>query len=670
MSDTNTNLQNQTSNYLHNAIMEAGGKDRPPMLEPGNYFLLQLQPEWQRSQQAATRNRGMVAEDDEMSKEKEIDKLIALISLSFNKIYKPTNNNLRTSSNTSRANQDNTPRIKRGTGYDNHRVVNVVRARENIADWRDDTDDEPKDQELEAHYMYMAQIQEVTLDAVDNFGRIFDAEPLQKVQNDDDNYNVFANDREHPEQPESINVTYLKEHGDTNITTDSLDMSNNGGEADQDEDEDLAIERYLLASIINKLKCEIDDNKNHNKLLKSSNKTLVDKLKSEIEDFKTKNKSLESSNSQFKEANNELSKTNQLMFKDLKKFQTELDRSSQVSSEPLSYSESVIVPWYSYLLSLSLDFFLLALSLAWIQFSSLFNLLRCDGYLPLERPLSPLPVEWVSPRIVNVNELYWCCLCRGLRVQLFNDEVFSTWMAFGGNTRDLGLFGEEKDEITDLHQILEEVLLVEREDSVSSIKRRCHDPSSDDVIDLVTASGLFRNLFLSTTTGDANPIHTLGDYSKPSHKGYMNTIKLPVGNNVLAIGLENVSKQDPSQQGRICNLLVPCSILSTGKDRKTPQRYLDVPTTSWRIFIRSMDSRLRKLRPDEDWATIKRLAQYEDEGWNDAFILVEMSLNYKNPDIEQLLGFMKSKVDTLMKDAISLMGRSKRIFRMTTNEMY
>ncbi|GJX21162.1 hypothetical protein Tco_0223839 [Tanacetum coccineum] len=32
------------------------------------------------------------------------------------------------------------------------------------------------------------------------------------------------------------------------------------------------------------------------------------------------------------------------------------------------------------------------------------------------------------------------------------DEVFSTWMAFGGNTRDLGSFREETDEITDLHQ--------------------------------------------------------------------------------------------------------------------------------------------------------------------------------------------------------------------------
>ncbi|GKF35562.1 hypothetical protein Tco_0112320, partial [Tanacetum coccineum] len=32
MSNTNNNLQTQTSNALHNAIMEAGGKDRPPML--------------------------------------------------------------------------------------------------------------------------------------------------------------------------------------------------------------------------------------------------------------------------------------------------------------------------------------------------------------------------------------------------------------------------------------------------------------------------------------------------------------------------------------------------------------------------------------------------------------------------------------------------------------
>ncbi|GKC19433.1 retrovirus-related pol polyprotein from transposon TNT 1-94 [Tanacetum coccineum] len=213
MSNTNNNLQTQTSRALYNAIMETCCKDRPPILAPGNYvqwksrikryidtkpnneliyYYLQNPPyifKWtektvpiaeakvvqiiltwidnyiysivdacpnacemwkaiKRSQQAATRNRGkaivnsppptydqepeMVAEDDALSKEKEIDKLIALIFLSFKKIYKPTNNNLRTSSNTSRAHQDNTPRINKGTRYDNQRVVNVAGARENI----------------------------------------------------------------------------------------------------------------------------------------------------------------------------------------------------------------------------------------------------------------------------------------------------------------------------------------------------------------------------------------------------------------------------------------------------------------------------------------------------------------------------------------------------------
>ncbi|GJZ90189.1 hypothetical protein Tco_0662116 [Tanacetum coccineum] len=281
-----------------------------------------------------------VTEDDEMSKEKEIDKLMALISLSFKKIYKPTNNNLRTSSNTSRANQDNSPRINRGTRYDNQRELLFVGARENEAgvqlnaeqvDWKDDTDDESDDQELKAHYMYMAQIQEVTPDLVDNSRPIFDDEPMHKVQNNNDNYNVFAMENEHPEQPESSNHIYLAEQGDTKITIDSLDICYNRDQDDQDDTDDLDQERDLLASLIQKLKCEIDDSKNRNKFLESSNKALVDKLKGEIEDFKTKNKSLESSNNHFKEANNELSKTNQLMFKDLKKFQAELDKYNDVN---------------------------------------------------------------------------------------------------------------------------------------------------------------------------------------------------------------------------------------------------------------------------------------------------------------------------------------------------
>nr|GEW82286.1 hypothetical protein [Tanacetum cinerariifolium] len=177
----------------------------------------------------------MVVEDDEMSKKKEIDKLMDLISLSFKKIYKPTNNNLRTLSNTSRANQDNSLRINRGTGYDNQRVVNVAGARENVeqADWRDDTDDEPEDQELEAHYMY--KIMMITIMCL----------PLK--------VNILSNLK-----AEYANDTYPVEQDEHNIIIDSLDMSYDREQDDQDDNDDLAKKRDLLASLIEKLKCEID----------------------------------------------------------------------------------------------------------------------------------------------------------------------------------------------------------------------------------------------------------------------------------------------------------------------------------------------------------------------------------------------------------------------------
>ncbi|GJT19580.1 zinc finger, CCHC-type containing protein [Tanacetum coccineum] len=73
---------------------------------------------------------------------------------------------------------------------------------------------------------------------------------------------------------------------------------------------------------------------------------------------------------------------------------------------------------------------------------------------------------------------------------------------------------------------------------------------------------------------------------------------------------------------------------------------------------------------EKAWATIEKLAQYEDEGWNDPVIPEEGGLNYKNPDIEQLLRVVEYKVDMLMKDAISLIGRSEGVFGMTSNQMH
>nr|GEY39646.1 MAK10-like protein [Tanacetum cinerariifolium] len=40
--------------------------------------------------------------------------------------------------------------------------------------------------------------------------------------------------------------------------------------------------------------------------------------------------------------------------------------------------------------------------------------------------------------------------------------------------------------------------------------------------------------------GDENPICTLRDYSKPSHEGYRNTIKLTIGNNVVPLRSDTI----------------------------------------------------------------------------------------------------------------------------------
>nr|GEY62277.1 reverse transcriptase domain-containing protein [Tanacetum cinerariifolium] len=173
--------------------------------------------------------------------------------------------------------------------------------------------------------MYMVQIQEVSPDAADS-GPIFDDEPLQKVSNVD-HYNVFAMESTHSEQSKSVHDTYPIEQDAQNVIIDSLDMNYDREEIDQnDDDNDLAKERELLASLIEKLKCEIDESKTRNKILETSNKALIKKLKGEIEDFKNKNKSLESSNNFFKEANNKLSETNNLLYADYKKSEAELAR--------------------------------------------------------------------------------------------------------------------------------------------------------------------------------------------------------------------------------------------------------------------------------------------------------------------------------------------------------
>ncbi|GKC65717.1 hypothetical protein Tco_1098315 [Tanacetum coccineum] len=203
---SNTNMQTQTSNALHNAIMEAGGKDRPSMLAPGNYV------QWK------SRIKRYI--DTKPNNE-----LIHYCLQNLPYKFKWTEKTVPVAEGSSETNTEGYMENYKNVSQDIRDQLNaeaeVVKQREsiNVQDletnlyWEFEKFTSRDGESLESYYsstiiMYMAHIQEVTPDIADISGPIFDAEPLQKVPNDDDNYNVFDDDREYPEQPESVNEPY------------------------------------------------------------------------------------------------------------------------------------------------------------------------------------------------------------------------------------------------------------------------------------------------------------------------------------------------------------------------------------------------------------------------------------------------------------------------------
>nr|GEV16115.1 integrase, catalytic region, zinc finger, CCHC-type, peptidase aspartic, catalytic [Tanacetum cinerariifolium] len=243
-------------------------------------------------------------------RDKDMQKNLALIANYFKKIYKPTNNNFRTSSNSRNKNVDTTLRYKNDNHsgqFGNQRTVNVARAREkvgspvvhqtgiqcfNCKEFRHFAKEcrKPKrvkdyayhkekmllckqaKQELEAHYKYMAKIQEVPTAETGT-----DSEPVEQVQNDV-GYNVFVNDLQHYEQSESVSNTCLMETDDSNVISDSLNMCEDDIQKHQNDVES-DDERVALANLIANLKLDVYENKKIQKQLKKANTTLSQELK-------------------------------------------------------------------------------------------------------------------------------------------------------------------------------------------------------------------------------------------------------------------------------------------------------------------------------------------------------------------------------------------------------
>nr|GEW31134.1 hypothetical protein [Tanacetum cinerariifolium] len=138
--------------------------------------------------------------------------------------------------------------------------------------WLAKTDEEVDEQQLEAHYSYMAKIQEVP-----TTNSYTDSKPVEQVQNDA-GYNVIDNELQHSEPSESVSNTCLVETDDSNVIPDSLDMCEDDIQNDQNyvESDDV---RVTLANLIANLKLDVDENKKIQNQLKKANTTLAQELK-------------------------------------------------------------------------------------------------------------------------------------------------------------------------------------------------------------------------------------------------------------------------------------------------------------------------------------------------------------------------------------------------------
>ncbi|GJR78955.1 retrovirus-related pol polyprotein from transposon TNT 1-94 [Tanacetum coccineum] len=153
------------------------------------------------------------------------------------------------------------------------RKLSVLKTTPEQADWLEDTDEgDCMNMNWKHILFFMAKIQEVLPEESSSTDQ-----PLEQVQNNDEN-NVFANERRHSEQPESINDTYVLEKDDSNVTPDSSNICNNDNQVDQNAAE-CVDERAALANLIANLTLDTEENKTILKQLKKANASLTQELK-------------------------------------------------------------------------------------------------------------------------------------------------------------------------------------------------------------------------------------------------------------------------------------------------------------------------------------------------------------------------------------------------------
>ncbi|GJZ11733.1 MAK10-like protein [Tanacetum coccineum] len=158
--------------------------------------------------------------------------------------------------------------------------------------------------------------------------------------------------------------------------------------------------------------------------------------------------------------------------------------------------------------------------------------------------------------------------------------------------------------------------------------------------------------------GDENPIRNLGDYSKPSHEGYRNTIVLPVGNNVVPLlsdtirlvqdecSFHRLRSEDPNQHLKDFLKLVDSLDLDVANKERTRLRSIstweDLTTRLLTQFF--PPGRTAKLRNDilmfqqhqgeslsKAWTRFKDLLQKVPHHGIDLWLQVQIFNDHVNP---------------------------------------
>ncbi|GKD63263.1 retrovirus-related pol polyprotein from transposon TNT 1-94 [Tanacetum coccineum] len=221
-------------------------------------FLQQLQPEWSRhkgkeiAKPIIPLSESAYEEDsdpEQAQKDKEMHKILALIAKYFKKLYKPTNNNLRTSLNTRNKNVDPTlSQVVQQTGIQCFNCNEFGHFAKECM--------KPKG-------LKTLRITRKSCCNENKLRKVFHYKQTRMKRLMNKNWKHITalwqrSKRQHSEQPKSTSNTCLVEKDDSNVTTDSPDMYDNDIQIDQNAED----ERVTLANLIVNLKLDVDENKN------------------------------------------------------------------------------------------------------------------------------------------------------------------------------------------------------------------------------------------------------------------------------------------------------------------------------------------------------------------------------------------------------------------------